>query len=165
MNLANLWLADGPEIQRTLGRDTAREQWFWGDAVNPVDPDLTLTPVRGGRGDRDTLGQRLSAGGSATFDDVPVPADHVIGSLAPERVTAGSSLITPAIQAVFGHFCLGTAGVHEVTGVRSTASRHGPDLHWRNVRAHTLHDPVAYKRREVGLHHLTGAVPEFTLYT
>jgi hypothetical protein len=27
---------------------------------------------------------------------------------------------------------------------------------WRNVRTHPLHDPVAYKRREVGLHYLTG---------
>ena len=31
--------------------------------------------------------------------------------------------------------------------------------------ARTLHDPVAYKRREVGDHYLTGRVPEFTLYT
>jgi hypothetical protein len=35
----------------------------------------------------------------------------------------------------------------------------------RNVRTHPLHDPVAYKRREVGLHYLTGETPEFTLYT
>jgi alkylation response protein AidB-like acyl-CoA dehydrogenase len=39
------------------------------------------------------------------------------------------------------------------------------DLYWRNVRTHTLHDPVAYKQREVGAHYLTGELPPFTLYT
>jgi hypothetical protein len=30
---------------------------------------------------------------------------------------------------------------------------------------HTLHDPVASKRREVGEHFLNGTHPPFTLYT
>ena len=58
-----------------------------------------------------------------------------------------------------------TSKIFELTGARSTASKHGFDRFWRNVRTHTLHDPVAYKRREVGLHYLTGETPEFTLYT
>lgn len=29
----------------------------------------------------------------------------------------------------------------------------------------TLHNPVACKRREAGLHYLTGATTDFTLYT
>ncbi len=41
----------------------------------------------------------------------------------------------------------------------------GLDRFWRNVRTHTLHDPVAYKRREVGEHFLNGTHPPFTLYT
>jgi alkylation response protein AidB-like acyl-CoA dehydrogenase len=58
-----------------------------------------------------------------------------------------------------------TARIFEVTGARSTAAGYGFDRFWRNIRTHTLHDPVAYKRREVGDHYLTGRVPEFTLYT
>jgi len=58
-----------------------------------------------------------------------------------------------------------TSKIFEVTGARSTGSRYGFDRFWRNVRTHTLHDPVAYKRREVGAHYLTGQVPDFTLYT
>ncbi|GAA4735083.1 acyl-CoA dehydrogenase family protein [Phytohabitans rumicis] len=58
-----------------------------------------------------------------------------------------------------------TAGIYEVTGARATSNRYGLDRFWRNVRTHTLHDPVAYKRREVGDHYLNGAYPEFTLYT
>ncbi|MFG2138372.1 acyl-CoA dehydrogenase family protein [Streptomyces sp. NPDC048650] len=58
-----------------------------------------------------------------------------------------------------------TNGIFEVTGARATASSEGLDRFWRNVRTHTLHDPVAYKRREVGRHVLTGELPEPTWYS
>lgn len=217
-------------------------------------------PGLGFNGAWDSLGQRLSASGAAVFTDVDIPADHVIGSLAADAVTPRSSLITPAIQTMFGHLYLGiaegalstardytrestrpwvlsglqsaledpyilstygelaarlaavsalaerqaaaltraaargpaltweergelavdvaalkvvstdtalevTSRIFEVTGARSAGTQHGFDRFWRNVRTHTLHDPVAWKRREVGLHYLTGEVPEFTLYT
>jgi alkylation response protein AidB-like acyl-CoA dehydrogenase len=310
VNLVNLWTSGGPAIQELLGRPTARDGWFWGDSVNPTDPDLVLEPAgpdpatagyrlngtkrfstgasvgdaviaagvvsatgepllvavipRDGGvtfgGDWDNLGQRLSDSGSATFAGAPVPPEHVVGSLAPDRVTPLSSLITPAIQAVFGNLYLGaaqgalsrardytvttsrpwvlsgieravdepyvlatyggfvaradavealadrvstvldaafargadltweergeaavavarlkvvateigleaTAGIFEVTGARSTSNEYGFDRFWRNVRTHSVHDPVAYKRREVGRHFLTGEHPAFTLYT
>ena len=43
-----------------------------------------------------------------------------------------------------------TAGVFEVTGSRATGKTVGLDRFWRDVRTHTLHDPVAYKNRELG---------------
>lgn len=55
--------------------------------------------------------------------------------------------------------------VFEVTGARSTSNWFGFDIYWRNVRTHTLHDPVAYKQREVGDFYLNDRVPEFSLYT
>ena len=58
-----------------------------------------------------------------------------------------------------------TSRIFEVTGARATANAVGLDRFWRNVRTHTLHDPVAYKQREVGAHFLTGEYPPFTLYT
>jgi alkylation response protein AidB-like acyl-CoA dehydrogenase len=58
-----------------------------------------------------------------------------------------------------------TNRIFEVTGARSTANKEGLDRFWRNVRTHTLHDPVAYKRREVGRHLLTGELPEPTWYS
>jgi alkylation response protein AidB-like acyl-CoA dehydrogenase len=209
-------------------------------------------------GDWDNLGQRLSASGSVRFDDVRVEPDAVLGSAS----TSGAfgSLVTPAIQAAFGHFYLGvtrgaleaaseytrtssrpwllsdvqkavedpyvlatygrlvarlraaealgrsvgeslsqaherggdltwaergevaeeiaalkvvssdlaleaTSAIFEVTGARASANRFGFDRFWRNVRTHTLHDPVQYKAREVGDHFLTGAHPAFSLYT
>ncbi|MCX6471666.1 MAG: acyl-CoA dehydrogenase family protein [Corynebacteriales bacterium] len=58
-----------------------------------------------------------------------------------------------------------TTRIFEVTGARSTSSKVGLDLFFRNVRTHTLHDPVAYKRREVGRHQLIGELPEPTWYS
>lgn len=55
--------------------------------------------------------------------------------------------------------------VFEATGTSSTANRVGLDLHWRNIRTHSLHDPVDYKKLEVGAHFLSGAVQPISLYT
>jgi alkylation response protein AidB-like acyl-CoA dehydrogenase len=211
-------------------------------------------------GDWDNLGQRLSASGSVTFTDVAIGPGQVLGGLGHDAATPRSSLVTPAIQAVFGAFYLGVAQgalatardytrstsrpwilsdspsatadpyvlatygrlvaatravealadavadhldradaagdaltwdargelaehvaalkvvatdvaldvtntIFEVTGARATSNAVGLDRFWRNVRTHTLHDPVAYKRREVGDHFLNGTHPPFTLYT
>lgn len=58
-----------------------------------------------------------------------------------------------------------TNGVFEVTGSRATGRKVGLDRFWRDVRTHTLHDPVAYKRRELGRWVLLDEVPEPTWYT
>ncbi|WP_255989493.1 acyl-CoA dehydrogenase family protein [Chitinolyticbacter albus] len=43
-----------------------------------------------------------------------------------------------------------TSRMFEVTGARSTHAGLRLDRHWRNLRTHTLHDPVDYKLRELG---------------
>lgn len=53
----------------------------------------------------------------------------------------------------------------ELTGARSTSARHGLDRHWRNVRVHTLHDPVDQKLRDLGRFALDGRHPEPTAYS
>ncbi|CAQ00498.1 acyl-CoA dehydrogenase family protein [Clavibacter sepedonicus] len=55
--------------------------------------------------------------------------------------------------------------VFEVTGSSSARSSTGLDLFWRNVRTHSLHDPVDYKKLEVGAHALTGELQPISLYT
>ncbi|HWN36554.1 MAG TPA: acyl-CoA dehydrogenase family protein [Pseudonocardia sp.] len=313
VNAANLvWVGDADGLRR-WGTPSAAGQWLWGDAVNPVDPDLELVSEGGengtayllrgrknfatgvsvgdasvvsgtvrhpdGRpgehllvvvrgddpglhrgGDWDNLGQRLSASGSVTFHDVRIGPEQVVGALGTDRATPRAALVTPAIQAVFGNLYLGiaqgalatareytlgtsrpwllsdseraaadpyvlatygrlvssaravraladeantelaaadaagaeltwerrgelaelvaalkvvstevalqvTSTIFEVTGARATSNAVGLDRFWRNVRTHTLHDPVAYKQREVGDHFLNGTHPAFTLYT
>ncbi|WP_377321051.1 acyl-CoA dehydrogenase family protein [Pimelobacter simplex] len=55
--------------------------------------------------------------------------------------------------------------VYDVTGARATASSVGLDIHWRNLRTHSLHDPVAHKRAEVGRYALLGELPAPSWYT
>ncbi|QND45566.1 acyl-CoA dehydrogenase (plasmid) [Rhizobium lusitanum] len=58
-----------------------------------------------------------------------------------------------------------TSRVFELTGARSTASSYRFDRFWRNVRTHTLHDPVFYKAKEVGEFVLNGKIPTVSLYS
>lgn len=53
----------------------------------------------------------------------------------------------------------------EVTGARSTHARLGLDRHWRNLRTHTLHDPVQLKLQELGDWVLKGQWPQPTFYS
>ncbi|MFC7342827.1 acyl-CoA dehydrogenase family protein [Saccharopolyspora griseoalba] len=55
--------------------------------------------------------------------------------------------------------------IFELTGARATANSVGLDIYWRNLRTHSLHDPVAYKRTEVGRYALLGQLPAPTPYT
>ncbi|MEU9841057.1 acyl-CoA dehydrogenase family protein, partial [Actinomadura sp. NPDC048032] len=58
---------------------------------------------------------------------------------------------------------LGAASrLFEIQGARATTSDYGFDRHWRNLRTHTLHDPVAYKAREVGDWTLNRRAPQFS---
>lgn len=58
-----------------------------------------------------------------------------------------------------------TSGIFEMLGSRATAKKAGFDRFWRDIRTHSLHDPVAYKKREVGRLQLLDEIPEPTWYT
>ncbi|MFJ6415614.1 acyl-CoA dehydrogenase family protein [Paeniglutamicibacter sp. NPDC091659] len=58
-----------------------------------------------------------------------------------------------------------TSRVFEVTGASSTKRSVGLDLYWRNIRTHSLHDPLDYKKTEVGAYFLNGTVQPISLYT
>jgi SfnB family sulfur acquisition oxidoreductase len=49
--------------------------------------------------------------------------------------------------------------LHELGGTRSTLAQYNLDRHWRNARAHTLHDPVRWKYFHVGNYALNGVNP------
>ncbi|KAL2793168.1 acyl-CoA dehydrogenase/oxidase [Aspergillus keveii] len=55
--------------------------------------------------------------------------------------------------------------IFELVGARGSLSQYGFDRFWRNTRVHSLHDPVAYKFREVGSWALLGEAPEPSWYT
>ncbi len=43
-----------------------------------------------------------------------------------------------------------TSQIFELMGARATTARYGFDRYWRNVRVHTLHDPLDYRSKEMG---------------
>ncbi|WP_374265666.1 SfnB family sulfur acquisition oxidoreductase [Zoogloea sp.] len=47
----------------------------------------------------------------------------------------------------------------ELAGTRATLAAHNLDRHWRNARAHTLHDPVRWKYFHVGNYYLNEIDP------
>jgi alkylation response protein AidB-like acyl-CoA dehydrogenase len=55
--------------------------------------------------------------------------------------------------------------IFEVTGARATAAAFALDRFWRNLRTHTLHDPIDYKLRELGQWALSGAIPTPSFYS
>ncbi|MFT3899375.1 MAG: acyl-CoA dehydrogenase family protein [Gordonia sp. (in: high G+C Gram-positive bacteria)] len=52
-----------------------------------------------------------------------------------------------------------TTKVFELVGARATARRYEIDRYFRDLRTQSLHDPVAYKRRQVGAYLLRGEHP------
>lgn len=58
-----------------------------------------------------------------------------------------------------------TNRMFEVMGSRSTTAAARMDRFWRNLRTHTLHDPVDYKLRELGDWALNSKIPVPTFYS
>jgi len=55
--------------------------------------------------------------------------------------------------------------IFDVMSARATAHKLGFDRFWRNLRTHTLHDPVDHKLREIGDWVLNGAIPPPSFYS
>ncbi|HXW93496.1 MAG TPA: acyl-CoA dehydrogenase family protein [Terriglobales bacterium] len=58
-----------------------------------------------------------------------------------------------------------TSQMFEVMGARAAAGPARLDRYWRNLRTHTLHDPVDYKTRELGDFALNHRLPKATFYS
>lgn len=86
-------------------------------------------------------------------------------TVTPEERGEAAVLIAAAKQrAIDAGLEIGTR-IFEVTGARASANSVGLDIFWRNLRTHSLHDPIAHKRAEVGRYALLGELPEPTWYT
>ncbi|HEU4657287.1 MAG TPA: acyl-CoA dehydrogenase family protein, partial [Capillimicrobium sp.] len=57
-----------------------------------------------------------------------------------------------------------TSEIYTLMGTRSAKRSLGFDRHWRNARTLSLHDPVEWKRVEIGRHVLEAWEPEPGLY-
>jgi alkylation response protein AidB-like acyl-CoA dehydrogenase len=57
-----------------------------------------------------------------------------------------------------------TTRMFDVMGARATSGKARLDRYWRNLRTHTLHDPVDYKLRDIGNFVLNDEIPVPSFY-
>lgn len=58
-----------------------------------------------------------------------------------------------------------TNRMFQMMGARATSAKYNFDRYWRNVRTHTLHDPIDYKIRDIGQYTLNNQYPEISAYS
>ncbi len=77
-----------------------------------------------------------------------------------EETVARASVAVAEVRAWGTEFGLAASSrLHELAGTSSALAQHNLDRHWRNVRVHTLHDPVRWKYAAIGDYYLNGVKP------
>ncbi|HEY2063258.1 MAG TPA: acyl-CoA dehydrogenase family protein [Amycolatopsis sp.] len=130
-------------------KESAAEEWYVLDAYGDLQAKLWAAEAL------------VDKAGAAISRVLHAPREE----LTPQARGETAVLIAAAKQRVIDTGLEIGTKVFEVTGARASASKIGLDRFWRNLRTHSLHDPVAYKRREVGAYTLLGELPEPTWYT
>jgi alkylation response protein AidB-like acyl-CoA dehydrogenase len=105
--------------------------------------------------------EALAERAAGLIESINAHADEVTEA---ERGEAEVVIAAAKVAAIDAGLEVGTR-IFEVTGARATASSVGLDIFWRNLRTHSLHDPAAHKRAEIGRYALTGELPTPTWYT
>lgn len=93
----------------------------------------------------------LDRAGRAVDEAVADPTEFTVAQ-ASLAVAAARALTTTA-------GLLSASKLFELTGTSATFTEDNLDRHWRNVRTHTLHDPVRWKYHAVGNYSLNGVNP------
>lgn len=93
----------------------------------------------------------LDSAGEAIDAGLREPTEETIAAATVR--TAEAKVLTTEIA------LLAANKLFELAGTRSTLAKHNLDRHWRNARAHTLHDPVRWKFFHVGNFYLNGLAP------
>lgn len=162
LTLANVYLgiAEGAfDEARSLTR--ARPRPWFASGVERISEDPYVLAAFGdlyaeleaGRSTTDAAAARLDDAWAREDDLSPAERGKVAVAVAAAKVTTTRVGLDV------------TSRIFEATGARATATRVGLDRYWRNVRTHTLHDPVDYKRRDLGRWLLTDAWPVPSFYS
>lgn len=126
-----------------------------GSGVESAVRDPYILETYGELASRTAAAEALAERARAAFDAAVARGRELTAEERGETAVAISTAKVVAQHAVLDV----TSRVFDVTGARATARGAGLDRFWRDARTHTLHDPVAYKLREVGAHLLTGELP------
>ncbi|GAA1479807.1 acyl-CoA dehydrogenase family protein [Gordonia sinesedis] len=141
------WTRQYASPWETSGVDTATDDAYILHAVGEVQSEIRGAALLADRAG-DALQHALDIGDALTADQ---RAEAAVAVYEAKYLTTKVSLAA-------------ASRLFEIQGARATTSAYGFDRHWRNLRTHTVHDPVAYKAREVGDWALNRRAPEFSLY-
>lgn len=161
---ANLYLgiAEGAlATAATYTRDKTRAWPYTPDVKSRGADEFYVLETYGELRSRLWAAEALAERAAALIDEINAHADTVTEA---ERGEAAVVIAAAKQVAIDVGLDIGTR-IFDVTGARATANSVGLDIFWRNIRTHSLHDPVAHKRAEVGRYALLGEIPEPTWYT
>lgn len=161
---ANLYLgiAEGAlATAATYTRDKTRAWPYTPDLKQRGSEEFYVLEAYGDLRSKLWAAEALAERGAELIEGINEHADTVTGQ---ERGEAAVVIAAAKQVAIDVGLEIGTR-VFDVTGARATASSVGLDIFWRNIRTHSLHDPIAHKRAEVGRYALLGELPEPTWYT
>lgn len=142
-------------------REKTRPWPYGGDNKESASEEFYILDTYGDLQSKLWAAEALAERAAALIEEINAHADTVTPN---ERGEAAVVIAAAKQRAVEAGLDIGTR-IFEVTGARASANSVGLDVFWRNIRTHSLHDPVAYKRVEVGRYALLGEVPEPTWYT
>jgi len=131
-------------------RDRARP-WIDSKVERTSDDPLTIAEI----GD---LEIRLHAA-DALLERAASILDEGEHRLDERTVAAGAVAVAEAKALTTEIAILATNKLFELAGTQSTLAQYNLDLHWRNARTHTLHDPVRWKYFHVGNYYLNDVLP------
>ncbi|GAB2788593.1 acyl-CoA dehydrogenase family protein [Amycolatopsis magusensis] len=142
-------------------RERTRPWPYGGDNKDSATEEFYILETYGDLQAKLWAAEALAERAAASIEAINAHADSVTER---ERGEAAVVIAAAKQRAIDTGLEIGSR-VFEVTGARASANSVGLDIFWRNIRTHSLHDPVAYKRAEVGRYALLGELPEPTWYT
>ena len=158
-------------------KDKATDEWYILERYGTYRAHLQAADALADRAGLDVRALYAEAGqhGSSLFSDVQQNDSNSSTNSLIKSSTSGTrksitvqrrgglATLVASVKVVTTNTSLNvTSGIFEMLGARATGTKYGFDRFWRDVRTHTLHDPVAYKKREVGRYQLLGEIPEPT---
>jgi alkylation response protein AidB-like acyl-CoA dehydrogenase len=162
LSLVNVYAGIGEgalQAARGLTRDRGKA-WF-ASGVERIEDDPYVLATFGDLHCELEAARRLADAAAVSLDAAWTAGD----SLTPEgRGEVAIAVATAKVVATRAGLDA-SSRIFEAAGARATTARLGLDRFWRNLRTHTLHDPVDYKRRDIGRWALTGAWPVPSFYS
>lgn len=145
----------------TYTRDTTRAWPYAGDVKESASEEFYIQETYGDLTSKLWAAEALVERAATLIEAINAHADEVTEQ---ERGEAAVVIAAAKQVAIDVGLEIGTK-VYDLTGARATSNKVGLDIFWRNLRTHSLHDPVAHKRAEVGRYALLGEIPAPTWYT